>query len=356
MAVFIKGMGTISPQQSWNDEALLLQAFDYRGVVMPAVEPDYENWLDPRQLRRMSRVMKMGITAGLMALRDAGLDVPHGIITGTGYGCLEDTGTFLTRMIENREEALNPTPFIQSTHNTIGSTIAMLLQCKGYNQTFSQGAFSFEHALLDALMYLADFPDHRLLTGAFDEITEVSHTVLSRFDVFRRKQASTLNLFTQHRSGTVHGEGSAFFVLTGRLDEKCVASVQSVTTLYHPSEQKLRDAVEIFIREAGLGPGEVDLVLLGKSGDKKQDAVLDELTKQVFPRSSVGLFKHLCGEYPVATSFALWLAARIISERHIPEVVIFRQASRQVRNVVILNSNFGTHYSLILARACRDTI
>src|SRR5690606_732774 len=103
MAVYIKGMGTISPQQSWNDEALLLQAFDYRGVVMRAVEPEYENWLDPRQLRRMSRLMKMGIISGLMALRDAEVEVPNGIITGTGYGCLEDTGSFLTRMIENRE-------------------------------------------------------------------------------------------------------------------------------------------------------------------------------------------------------------------------------------------------------------
>lgn len=356
MAVYIKGMGTISPQQSWNDEALLLQAFDYRGVVMRAVEPEYENWLDPRQLRRMSRLMKMGIISGLMALRDAEVEVPNGIITGTGYGCLEDTGSFLTRMIENREDALNPTPFIQSTHNTVGSTIAMLLQCQGYNQTFTHGAFSFEHALLDALMYLQETPAHRLLLGGFDEITDVSHTILSRFDVFRKKQASTLNLFTHSRPGTIHGEGSAFFVITGTHDDKCMASVQSVTTLYKPSPQKLRDAVEIFIREAGVAPNEVDLVLLGKSGDRKQDHVLDDLTKQVFPRSNVGLFKHLCGEYPVASSFALWLAARIIYERHIPEVVIFRHVSRPVRHVLILNSNFGTHYSLILVKACRDTI
>jgi 3-oxoacyl-(acyl-carrier-protein) synthase len=96
----------------------------------------------------MSKILKMGVASGTLALREAGITAPDGIITGTGYGCLEDTGTFLTKMIEGRETALNPTPFIQSTHNTIGSQIALLLQCQGYNQTYTQRAFSFENVCL----------------------------------------------------------------------------------------------------------------------------------------------------------------------------------------------------------------
>ena len=62
------------------------------------------------------------------------------------------------KMVDSNESALNPTPFIQSTHNTIGSQIALLLQCQGYNQTYTQRAFSFENVLLDAILELKENP------------------------------------------------------------------------------------------------------------------------------------------------------------------------------------------------------
>jgi 3-oxoacyl-[acyl-carrier-protein] synthase II len=356
VSIYIKGMGTISPQQSWNDETLLIQAFDYRGVILPAVEPDYEQWLDPRQLRRMSRIIKMGITAGFMALREAKVTNPDGIITGTAYGCLEDTGIFLNKMVENKEEALNPTPFIQSTHNTIGSQLAMLLQCQEYNQTYAHSAFSFESALLDAIMMLDEIPEKKILIGGIDETTPLSHSILSRFDMFRRKLASTLNMFKLPRNGTIHGEGAAFFVVTGTNDPSAIASVEGVKMFYHADPQRIRDGVEVFIREHGLRPLDIDLVLLGRSGDKTMDGHLDLMTKSIFPKSAIGLFKHLSGEYPSASAFALWLGARILSERHIPEVVLFKQMSRPVKHVLIFNSWFETHHSVILLKSCRGII
>jgi 3-oxoacyl-[acyl-carrier-protein] synthase II len=304
----------------------------------------------------MSRIIRMGITAGFMAMKQARLESVDGIITGTGYGCLDDTGVFLKRMVENQEQALNPTPFIQSTHNTIGSQIAMLLQCQGHNQTFTHSAFSFESALLDALMLLSEQPRLRLLVGAVDEVTPSSHTILSRFGIFRRKLASTLNLFKQPKKGTIQGEGSSFFVVSGEPDDHVVAAIQGVRTFYRTTQQGLRDGIEVFVREAGLTPGQIDLVLLGKGGSKGSDSELDELCQTVFPKSSVGFFKHLCGEYPVASAFAVWLAARIAAENHIPEVVLFRQASRPIKNILIFNSTFGTHHSLILIKACPSTL
>jgi 3-oxoacyl-[acyl-carrier-protein] synthase II len=259
-------------------------------------------------------------------------------------------------MVENKEEALNPTPFIQSTHNTIGSTIAMLLQCQGYNQTFTHGAHSFESALTDALMMLEETPDEKLLVGGVDEITEMSHTIQQRFGIFRQKLASTLNLFRQQKRGTVNGEGAAFFLVSGRRDKQSIASIESVRSFYKPDSQKLHNNIEVFIRDAGLTPAEVDLVLLGKSGNKESDAFMDQMCGNTFAKSNIGLYKHLCGEYPVASAFAVWLAARILQEHHIPEVVLFKHAPRQLKNVLIFNSSFSTHYSLLLLKGCRDTI
>jgi 3-oxoacyl-(acyl-carrier-protein) synthase len=152
-------------------------------ITSQADNVSYEAWIDSRQLRRMSRVMKFGVTAALMALKNAGIEKPDAIIAGTALGCLADTGTFLTQMIREDEGVLNPTPFMQSTHNTIASAIATMLQCNGYNCTYTQNEFSAEHALLDALMQLELNPDQSILVGGFDEITEDSRTVFERLGI-----------------------------------------------------------------------------------------------------------------------------------------------------------------------------
>jgi 3-oxoacyl-(acyl-carrier-protein) synthase len=287
-----------------------------------------------------------------MALKEANITVPDAIITGTGYGCLEDTGIFLNKMVENNEEALNPTPFIQSTHNTIGSLIALMLQCQGYNQTYTQGAFSFENSLLDALMMAKEEPALKILVGGVDEITDLSHAIQKRFGIFRRKPESNLNLFTTGR-GTVNGEGAAYFVLSGENENANAACVEAVATFYKADEQILQQGLDDLLHNAKLKISNIDFVLLGTSGDAGTDKTLLDYTVKMFPESSTGVFKHLSGEHPVASSFAFWLAARMIQEQTIPSAVMLHDTGRKPNNVLIFNQYFGTHHSFILLKSCR---
>jgi len=348
--VYIKGMGNISPQKTWDDIPLLSQPLTYQGDKLTCYEPDYTKYVDPKQLRRMSRIIRMGVAAGSIALNEAGIAVPNGIITGTGYGCLSDTGIFLGKIIENKEEALNPTPFIQSTHNTIGSQIALLIQCLGYNQTYTQGAFSFENALLDAMLELTDSPSQSLLVGGIDEITPVSHAIQQRFGIFRNETAS-MDLFKHDTRGTLNGEGAAFFTLSGEHDASDRVCIEAVKTIYNSGEDLKRE-ISSFFESLSLTTQDVDLVLLGKNGDKKSDSVLELIATSYFASSSVGVFKHLCGEYPTASAFALWLSAKIIAENFIPDSVVVRDANRPLKRLLIYNSYFGKQHSMILLRAC----
>src|SRR5687768_11070381 len=219
MKAFIKGIGNISPQQTWSGDFLSMPV-TYKQNLLPCVEPDHTQWINPQQCRRMSRVLKIGTTAAFMALKDADIKIPDAIITGTGYGCLEDTGTFLKKITELNEEALNPTPFMQSTHNTIGSQIALLLQCRGYNQTYSQNGLSFEQALLDAMLHLDENPARNFLVGGVEEITEVSHVINTRFGKYRSDVQSSLNAIMQKGDGTIAGEGAFYFVLSGENERR----------------------------------------------------------------------------------------------------------------------------------------
>lgn len=355
MKAYIKGIGNISPQQTWGYNNFLDPAIDYRRNDLMAIEPDYTHWINPQQLRRMSRVIKMGVTAAFMALKDAQIEKPDAIITGTGYGCIQDTTSFLTKITDFNEQALNPTPFMQSTHNTIGSQIALLLQCQGYNQTYVHGPLSFEHALMDALMLSTENPAQQILVGGVDEITPISHAIHSRFDKYRRDVKSTLALFDAPDAGSINGEGAAYFVISGTQDDQSKACVQAVDTLFQPVQETLLAWIESFVkRRINISFEDIDLVLLGKSGDEKADQQIDLIARIFFPGASLGVYKHLSGEHSVASSFAVALAANILVTQHIPEAVIHKAISRPIRNVLIYNPYFYQHHSLTFLTACHD--
>jgi 3-oxoacyl-(acyl-carrier-protein) synthase len=122
----------------------LTEPVEYAGSRLACTEPEYKEIIDVKLIRRMSRIIRMGVVAAMECLQEAGVKQPDAIITGTAYGCLEDTGLFLTKMVEYNEELLTPTAFIQSTHNTIGAQIGLMLQCNNYNNTFVHRGFSFE--------------------------------------------------------------------------------------------------------------------------------------------------------------------------------------------------------------------
>jgi 3-oxoacyl-[acyl-carrier-protein] synthase II len=339
---YIISSACISPQSTW-DADVLGEPVPYTGNRLKSIEPEYTKWVDAKQIRRMSRVMKMGAAAAMLALKKSEVTNPDAIITGTGLGCLDDTGNFLGKITEFKEEALNPTPFIQSTHNTIGSHVAFLLQCQQYNQTYSHGAFSFESALLDTMLQISENPELKILTGAADEIIDYSHTIYNRLGIFRRDQQNTLDLFKSPGTGTLHGEGSAWFVLSGKPDASAI-QIKGVKTLYKATDTEKQ--IQNFLSDSGVS--QVDLVLSGKSGDVDSDEKTNTLVSKLFDGSSTGVYKHLCGEYHTSTAFALWLANSILKSGTVPATVLERGSIKSVNNILILNQYFNDHQSLIL--------
>ncbi len=170
MKAYIQGAGNISPQKTFDNSNFLNDIVVHQGPVLRCIEPEYEKYIDPRQLRRMSRIIKNSWSAAKICLDDSGIEVPDAIVTGSGLGCVEDTEKFLFSIYENDEKLLPPTPFIQSTHNTIGSLIALMLQSTNYNVTYTQRGSSFEYALMDGLLLLEDAEYSNVLVGGFDEI------------------------------------------------------------------------------------------------------------------------------------------------------------------------------------------
>lgn len=148
------------------------------GEYLRSQDPDFKPFLSPMQARRMGLILKRAIAVSLTALRNAGIECPDAIFTGTGLGCMENTENFLSAMCRDGEEMLPPTYFMMSTHNTISSAVAILLRCHGQNCTYSQKDISFESALLDAFLQLQVGGISNALVGAHDETTPDTYRLL----------------------------------------------------------------------------------------------------------------------------------------------------------------------------------
>jgi 3-oxoacyl-(acyl-carrier-protein) synthase len=337
--MYIRATGNISPQKSFGHPPLLAAPVANSGNRLACIEPDYKEFIDVKLIRRMSRIIRMGVAAAIECLKEANLSVPDAIITGTAYGCLEDTGSFLGKMVENNEELLTPTAFIQSTHNTIGAQIGLILQCNRYNNAFVHRGFSFESALLDGMMLLKEGEASNVLVGAIDEITHISHTILSRMGLYRH--------------GTVAGEGASFFLLANDPSSTDYAKLDGLKTFYKPNDQKeIENSILSFLKDHSVELTDIDLVITGRNGDAGSDKIFDELDKTIFYNCDTAGYKDLCGEYPTAAAFALWLAANIIKTGTIPVALQKESSGKKIRKILIYNYYLNIHHSLLLVSAC----
>jgi 3-oxoacyl-[acyl-carrier-protein] synthase II len=349
MAAFINGIGLISPQKTSDSKDFLSEITEHNTDYLKCLEPDYKKVLDPLLARRMSRLIKMGITSAKICLHDAGIAAPDAIITGTGLGSVEDTEKILGTIHEN-EFPLNPTPFIQSTYNTISSQIAISLKCHGYNSTYVHRSFSFESGLQDALMQIEEKSAVNVLVGGIDEMTMNHLSLTRRVGHWKMGPENNLRILESRTKGALAGEGAGFFSLSSERNDNTYARLDGVKTIYKPeSTDDVQKKIVNFIDSAGLNADDIDLILTGMNGDSEFDPLYYAVTDSLFPGKILAYYKHLCGEYLTSTAFALWVAANILKRQVIPPILLVKQrGTGSIRNILIYNQYRNVHHSLVL--------
>ena len=185
-----------------NDSSLILSAVPVAGEESAAAISDDDirvaakveitseealseirNYVKPLEARRMGKIMKSSLLSSLKAMEQAGIEKPDAIITATALGCLENSELLLNQLQEEGEVMLKPTYFMQSTHNTIGSGIAIFTKCHGYNVTYTHGKDSLEWALRDARMLLKSGKAKNVLVGLHDETTPLYRSLMKRIGI-----------------------------------------------------------------------------------------------------------------------------------------------------------------------------
>jgi 3-oxoacyl-(acyl-carrier-protein) synthase len=346
---YINGVGCISTQKTFDTVFLEEAVYNQNNNILSIVSPVYKDFISPVAARRMAKGVKNGIVASALALKDAHAETVDAIITGTGLGCIEDSEKFLRNILDNNEEFLTPTAFIQSTHNTVGAQIALTMQCKGYNFTYVNGAVSFESALLDAKMQLEENEANSILVGGVDENGDYTMELFKLAGRVKQENEQPFTLLTPKTIGSVHGEGASFFVLESEKKDTTYAEILDVEIINTLEENEIETHITAFLKSNNLDVSDVDAIVLGFNGDVKFDSYYRTLTENTFSDTPQLYYKHLCGEYDTASAFGLWMASKVIKLQEIPEIIKVNSVQRPAYNTVLLyNQLSGKNHSFTL--------
>lgn len=330
--IYINGIGNISPQATFyapmGEEVAVPE-----GAFFKCQEPNYKEFIQKKLLRRMSRIVRMGLATAHKALEEAQNPLVDAIISGTAWGCVKDTEKFLETIIENNEEYLTPTAFVQSTHNTVAGQIALLHHNNCYNMSYVQGNVSFESALMDAMLLFYDNKAKNVLVNGIDEQTDQLKILLERLECAVPNKR-------------VMGEGAACFILGEEAMENSYAKLTGVTMLYRPKDSTaIKNSIHNLLEQTGLTTDSIDLVLTGN-----QDASLEE---SLFPKATLSAYKTLCGEYPTSTAFAMAIAAKLIHGNQATKKALHLDLPT-IDHVLIYNNYQGVNHSIILLSKIED--
>lgn len=337
--VYIQGASAISVQPTFENDLFNSKIISNATNKWTCLEPDYSTLIDIKKIRRMSRIIRMSIATSIKTLEQSGITQPDAIIVGSALGCLDDTNSFLSKMVQYNEDMLSPTAFIHSTHNTIASQIALHFKCYGYNSTYVHRSISFESALLDAMLLIEEKSSENVLVGGADELIDASYTIMERLGL----------LNSDSNFGFNAGEGASFFLLSENKNEKSYCSISEMGMWSNESNDVVSQSIKNILLQNNIK--KPDLILAGYNGDSNEDVITRKMLDVVSPESVVFNYKSLCGEYGASTSFALWLAASIIKTGKVPNNLNI-ESKGEPKSILIYNQLGNIHHSAILVEAC----
>lgn len=351
--IYINGLGSISAQDTFDAVFLEKAEINVNDSVLPLKKPVYKNFISPVAIRRMANGVKNGIVASAMALKEANVSSIDAIITGTGMGCIEDSEKFLKGIIDNKEQFLTPTSFIQSTHNTVGAQIALGLQCKAYNFTYVNGSVSFESAILDAKLKI-DYDDAKtILIGGIDETANYTTSLFRLAGFVKNENEGPYKVLDPNTQGAVYGEGATFFVLENEKKEQTYAAILDVEIINRLTVNGVEAKIIDFLKANNLEISDVDAIVLGNNGDVLFDTYYQKLSTTTFSNIPQVYYKHLSGEYHTASAFGLWLGAKIIKTQEIPEITSINNLKKsEYKTILLYNQYKGIDHSFTLISKC----
>ena len=328
--IYVLSAKQISVQQPLCED-WMTQPVVYQQPFNRSIDPSFKDYISPIEARRMGKILKRAIATSKEALKASGLDSVDAIITGTGYGCIENTEFFLEALSKDGEQMLSPTYFMQSTHNTISSLVAIQTKNHGYNVTYAHKGISFDSALQDAVLQMRLGKINSALIGGHDELTETFYRILKKGGMMGKDDEMC-------------GEAAVSVVL-GTKNDDYLCKLVNFKMLHKPTLEKLKAVAKDFL---------ADYIITGISGNHKSDEAYFAETKELFGDAKLLKYKHIFGESFTSSGIAVYVAAHCLKAGKIPAHLFVNQTEicdKKPSKILVFNHSDGNNYSLTLLEA-----
>ena len=352
--IVITGVGALSPNGVGREAFFAAMRGGVSGIrtitqfdagTLPcriAGEVDFDPtlWVDPKNIRHVSRVVPLAIAATDEALRDARLDPSQldleqrrmiGVMLGSGGGAVE----FSERMYElwykgaAKQASIYSVP--SGTIGTIASEISMAYDLHGFSHLISTGCTSSTDAIGYAYRNLRLGVCDYVVTGGAD--ATITEAVLTGFCMMRivtntsnDDPARGSRPFSRSRDGFVLGEGSWMFVLERESTARArgahiyaeVAGYGSTCDAYHrvrmdDSGEEPARAMTLAMREAEVAADDVAYISYHGTATELNDRIETRAVKRAFgthaaklagsaTKSMIGHPQGACGAAGVAAT------------------------------------------------------
>ncbi|PML49815.1 3-oxoacyl-ACP synthase [Vibrio lentus] len=120
--------------------------------------------IPPMMRRRMSQQSKLAVQTALTLLKDTSIDY---LVFASRHGELHRTATLIQSILEGDDAS--PMAFSQSVHNTAAGLTTIAVKAPIPLTSIAAGQDTFHNALIEAYLYLHQYPSHRVLVIDFDQ-------------------------------------------------------------------------------------------------------------------------------------------------------------------------------------------
>jgi 3-oxoacyl-[acyl-carrier-protein] synthase II len=276
-------------------------------------------WIPPMKLRRMDPTGVFAVVVSGEAMRDAGYaarpdgDDNAGVVFGTCTAGGQATSEYLQALFRGGPLAAPALLFNSTVGNAAASLAGLEFKLRGPNVTISHKEASGLAAIVTATDFLRQGRAVMLAAGGIDAISEPYYKAHDRFRAMTgdRDPAEVRGPFDRARHGFVMGEGGfALWLEDGARGARSYGEILGVgaagaavsINMWPDRTEPLVRTMRLALDDAGLVPGEVDVIYASANGTAMLDGVEAAAIAELFADASpvVTSIKGAIGEFGAA--------------------------------------------------------
>jgi len=128
-----------------------------------------------------------------------------------------------------------------------------------------------------------------------------------------------------------------------------LAAVRGVETFHSTDAYVVASRLQGFLERHLPADARLELLLSGENGDNRALSFYTACEAVLDPVVPVARYKHLCGEYPTASAFAVWLALQLEPGQTLPSHMVKRAGGIRPNGGTGARLNRGESADVVLA-------